>query len=510
MARILDKTQYPLDTNVTKDDYVIGTDFDQNLKTVNFNIGSIIRLIQSELNFSSAEFRFSTGEDPEITYDSQGFFFTGEVTGDPDNISKLYFNKLNIAGQDLTGLLGLAANNAYTFGIKLINSGDPSSSFYFRITGGTDQGNYYEFDVEVIGDNYFNNLQDLSTYNVFLEVFSSQDNKNLVKQVVVAGEKTDQKIVDGINALAQFSVSDTQNVYYEVTDDNGKYVYVLKDKGKGTYGTGGIEVVTADLQMVSNLSGSGSGDVVTTVKDVTVNGTYDDTSLLAAINGLASYDYGANEVLFFKVVNGNRTYVYITEGLASGTYGTGETQITIDKLKLVSIIGNGIINVVKTASITGELTGAKVAAAINALTTFDIGVDNNVYFKVATDISATTYVYVIKGKGAGTYGSGGTQIADTDLELISVITASDSWSLRVDGIEKKVVTLGEFADFKGLGYVSVTYNDEEDRVEIDFTQQFKDLIASFKPIIPVTEAQHQALIDGGGINPNAIYVTVCQ
>lgn len=502
MGRILDKTLYPLDTNVTKDDYLVGTDVDNNFKTVNFNIGSIIRLINSEINFSSAEFRYADGTDAEISESTVGIFVTETGNDDPELTQVIKINKKNLGGQDLSDLFALLQNNVYSFSLKLINSSDPADTFYFRVNTVTSNPEYFELDVAIIGEGYNRSFTDLTTYNLFFEVIGSQNNKNVVQSASVSGDITNDKAATAINALPSFTVTDEQTVFFQITSDNGKSItFISVDKGKGTYGTGGTQLVASDLESIAVSDG---GPLNTVIKKF----TFED--LLTSINSLAVYGITHNTALYFYATptdSPDETYIYVAKNLAAGSYGVGETAIVDTDLELISVLG-GNVNVVKAVTITGDPTEANVTTAINGLAQFEVTGNQNVYYKVSVTGSQMVYTFIPKGKGAGTYGVGGTALTASDVELISVIGGGTTWKLKTGGVERKTINAGDSVDFKGKKYAVVTYVDGG-IVEISTSQTLDDLLATFKPIKKVTKAQHQALIDAGTIDNNTVYLIPC-
>jgi hypothetical protein len=507
MARIQDKTRYPIDTNVTKEDYLVGSDADSGFKTMNFNIGSIIRLFNSELNHVSTEFKFSDGTDPDISESDQGFFLTNGGETAPADINKIFINKLNMGGQDLSDKFSLLVNNVYTFSLKMINAGDPSDVFFFKINSAIDQGDHFELSVNPIGMNYVRTFNNFTTFNLFMEVVSTQDNKNLIKNVGVAGELTEDKVATAINGLTQFVVSEEQNVFYQATSYDGpSATYIPKSLGKGVYGNGGTVLTGADLQVISSGASNPPQEVIT--KSVTFSGAHSDSKVVAAFNILPSFELSSNGSLYIKATSENpETYVYAVKDIAPGEFGSGKTPIVEANLELISIYGGGVANLVKDVTITGDPTESNVATAINALGSFYVAPNQSVYYRATISGTSTQYTFVTEGIGSGTYGSGGTALTASDLKLISVNSGGTSWNLKVEGIQKKAVKGGESIDFKGKKYAVVAYT-ADGVLEISTSQALDDLLDKLKPVIPISEADHQALVDAGN-EEDALYLIPC-
>lgn len=507
MAQILDKTRFPLDTVVTKEDYLIGTDIDDNLKTKNFNIGSIIRLFNSEVNFSAAEYKFSDGTDPDVTYDTQGFLFSNSPTGAPSDTTKIFINSATVGGTDLSDLYTLLGANAFSFSLKLINSSDPSDSFFFKVQTVTAHVGYFEIDVQVIGAGYVRNFTNLTTYNIYLEVLGAQDNKTIVKDVNVTGDITTAKTVSAINALTGFTVAEDQSVLYNVVSDNGTdATFVPINLGKGSYGVGGTQLSVGDVYPISTsgvTSGGGSAQIV----NATLAVPYTEVDAVAAINALSSFEVTGIPFFYVTAPNGE-VHIHVGAGLTAGSYGIGGTQLDVSDVERIAVVGN--TNIIKYVPVVDELTDLALAASINALPQFEVQDQQNVYFRAVPDNGASglTYIFILKNKSNGLYGTGGTQIAAGDLQLISVNSGKTSWKLKVGGVDKLDVNLGDSVDFKQGGYAVVQYSTGG-VVTISTSQALSDLLAKFKPIEVVTKTQYQTMKDAGTLVPGTVYAQTC-
>lgn len=507
MGKILDKTLYPLDTVVTKDDYLIGTDIDQDLKTVNFNVGSILRLMNSEVNMAAAEFRYSDGGDPEIVHGTQGFFFSNSATDSPNDTTKLYVSKLNAGGVDMSQMFTFLGANQFSFGLKFISTADPNQTFNFKITGVTVQADHYEFDVAPIGTGYAVNMQDLTTYNVYMDVLGAQDNKFVVKQAPVIGTIDETKAAAAINALPEFTVNDEQIPLYHITNDSGSEItYVPVGKGKGTYGTNGSQLTAGDLQYLSSSAAGSNANVVLQEASIA---EFTMANVVSALNGLPLYSVNSGSTVVYRVTDQDGVmHVFLGDNLAVGDYGTGEIQLVEANLIEVAALKEFVSNVVKDVAVATAPTNTNVAAAVDALAAFTVEKDQTLFIRATQDGTTRQSMYILSGRSDGNYGIGGTALDPGKLEFLSVSDGTRSWKINVNGIEVDIVDIGESVDFVESGYINVERTAERE-ITISTTQELQDQLDKITQIVPLTQAQYDSLVAGGNIDPTVMYAITC-
>lgn len=174
MTKISKKAAYPVKIPVRKD-YFVGTDSENNVKTVNFEFESTAKLI-NELNGTPIlNYIFRTDSNIDLTVLTEGVFLSAENETTIANISKLYINKNNFHETNMSDLFRFVSVNRESFLMKLRNSSNLSNSVYFRITDATEFESYFILDVAVEMNNA--SLPELTNFNVYFFDFelSSSD-----------------------------------------------------------------------------------------------------------------------------------------------------------------------------------------------------------------------------------------------------------------------------------------------------------------------------------------------
>lgn len=174
MTKISKKSAYPIKIPVRKD-YFVGSDSENNGKTINFDFESGAKLI-GEINGSTAlSYRFRTDSNIDLTVLTEGVFLSAENETTIANISKLYINKNNFHETNMSDLFRFVSVNRESFLMKLRNSSNLSNAVYFRITDATEFESYFILDVAVEMNNA--SLPELINFNVYFFDFelSSSD-----------------------------------------------------------------------------------------------------------------------------------------------------------------------------------------------------------------------------------------------------------------------------------------------------------------------------------------------
>ena len=174
MTKISKKSAYPIKIPVRKD-YFVGSDSENNGKTINFDFESGAKLI-GEINGSTAlSYRFRTDSNIDLTVLTEGVFLSAENETTIANISKLYINKNNFHETNMSDLFRFVSVNRESFLMKLRNSSNLSNAVYFRITDATEFESYFILDVAVEINNA--SLPQLTNFNVYFFDFelSSSD-----------------------------------------------------------------------------------------------------------------------------------------------------------------------------------------------------------------------------------------------------------------------------------------------------------------------------------------------
>ena len=164
MTKISKKAAYPVKIPVRKD-YFVGTDSENNGKTVNFDFESTAKLI-NDLNGSPIlNYIFRTDSNIDLTVLSGGVFLSSDNKTTITNITKLYINKNNFYEKNMSDLFRFIAVNRNVFVLKLQNSNNLNNGVYFKITGATEYESYFTLDVAISINNTA--VPELINYNVY-------------------------------------------------------------------------------------------------------------------------------------------------------------------------------------------------------------------------------------------------------------------------------------------------------------------------------------------------------
>lgn len=126
-----------------------------------------------------------------------------------------------------------------------------------------------------------------------------QDNIDIVKFVVIDDADTVAQIVDKINSLPNFEVKDVESVWFRCVAPGRTDKYKLVNRGKGTYGSGGIVLTTNDIELVYSTGTYDSTYDFTLVFVSPVNSFFDffkkatSVTAITALN-VASLSYSIN------------------------------------------------------------------------------------------------------------------------------------------------------------------------------------------------------------------------
>jgi hypothetical protein len=250
----------------------------------------------------------------------------------------------------------------------------------------------------------------------------SQDNINRIEDRFVP-DLLGQTLLDNINNGSLLTVAETENQYFQFSSNtsNGPVteIWVLKDTGKGTYGTGGsITVTKTNLRKISSLSTS-TGTIIGNPNTQFINlGDLAGQPVQDVLNAEnPSVTIQAQNVGFVVIdaTNGGDAiqYLFIGDG---GDYGVGgtETAVTQDFLLLTDVEQSASTQVIN----LGEIANAPVEDIFNLEDlsgTNPIQDQNSGYVIVKTLVNGVSVDYFFIG-APGDYGSvGGTLTAvDTD------------------------------------------------------------------------------------------------
>lgn len=377
MARI---ETYGKDHAMTMNDKVIGTNGDDNNKTVNFPVSSMLKMVNESLGNSPIYFKFSLGGG--ASYNTPGYFFSdgGENIGIAE---ELVINKKDLNGTDLSVFLETLSEHKDVLSLAIKSPGDPNNFAYFNITSATDNEEHVVFEVQLANGVYAGKFKDNDTYGMWLDMTSAidvpepvdVDQDNTTKILNLNGNvsrtvNSEQIIVNTSAAdLADamtFTVGEKENLYvkayivdvYPVVSaetKKSKYNKQLIDisiglyrfmKGKGTYEAGGNKFHYSDFQLVevenkTKLFTSGIPDGTGGIKPPPIKeyfGTYEsENNPQGFFNSTIKVIEPGDKVIVGPIISDGDDIVdelWEFTG-ASGTYGPGQLQASYSDFKKI-------------------------------------------------------------------------------------------------------------------------------------------------------------------------------
>lgn len=251
MTKISKKSAYPVKIPVRKD-YFVGTDSDNNGKTVNFDFESTAKLI-NELNGTPIlNYIFKTDNNIPLAVLTEGVFLSEGNETTVSNISKLYINKKNFHEEDMSDLFRFISVNREVFIMKLRNSSNLANGVYFKITDATEFQNHFVLDVAIELSNTA--VPELVNFNVYFfdfELASSGEAINLSDYATKA-------YVDEKDILLENRITDLENadsgvsLPIEITDVTG-----LTDELTDRYTKSEVSEIDTALDLrITELEGS--------------------------------------------------------------------------------------------------------------------------------------------------------------------------------------------------------------------------------------------------------------
>lgn len=168
MGKINNKGQYPIDTGLSLDDFLIGSDADTitsgGEKTKNYLLRGIFSTFKTSLNLASLEFAFAGGGNPELDEQDIGYFTTNSNNTLAGAITTININKADLNSVDITSLISTISGNLSSFMLVLYKPSAVGEIFYFQISAVVDNTTHYTLTVaNFVGGN---SLTDETTYTL--------------------------------------------------------------------------------------------------------------------------------------------------------------------------------------------------------------------------------------------------------------------------------------------------------------------------------------------------------
>lgn len=168
MSKINNKTAYPFDTNLSLDDFVIGSDADNLDTTRNYPLSGIFSTFKSSLDLASLSFCFAGGSDPDLDFNDAGYFTTNSNETSAAAVVTIKINKIDLDSIDMSALVDTIALQPSSFILRLFKPSAVGQVFFYSITTIVDNATYYTFTV----DNFVGNgtLGDETTYSLAFDL----------------------------------------------------------------------------------------------------------------------------------------------------------------------------------------------------------------------------------------------------------------------------------------------------------------------------------------------------
>lgn len=196
MTKISNQVVYIPDTEINGLDYLIGTDYDNAKKTVNFRVedlGSHFNMVNGIRNFDYVFYQHQ-GVNPTPT---DGYFYSNGNTQVPEDIEYFIFPKKTYRGKDSSQFfLSIATENP--FDLIIAQKIDNNTVFFFRIDSIETFTNYFKLNVSEVFFPDGKSLDYVLSYAVF----------NLKSEGGPSITKTSDLINDGSDGTSTYVEAD--------------------------------------------------------------------------------------------------------------------------------------------------------------------------------------------------------------------------------------------------------------------------------------------------------------
>lgn len=278
-----------------------------------------------------------------------------------------------------------------------------------------------------------------------------QNNVDVKKSFLIPNNYTLASILDGINSLTRYEITDTQSVWFTASQQpvlyansitagtlsNGFNPLILKYKlinhGKGWYGENETQLTADDIELVyaneatlAEMEQAPGADIVNiTLNNATISGWLNTQNPPKIIQPQES------GYTIFKDAQ-ERAWLWTGVG---GTYGAGVTQAIPQQFRLLNkSIRPGDqdnIDIKKTFKLAPGFTPLDLISYINSYPPFSVNEKQSVWFIAQENINVITLPgdfpqqlkpivrkYKMLNNGKGIYGLGGTELTIADIELV--------------------------------------------------------------------------------------------
>lgn len=164
MTKISKKSAYPI-KNPIVGDYFVGTDSENNGKTVNFGFEYAVDLINRINGTLLINYKFVTDSNIDLAVLTDGVFVSTANQTVINSVVQLKFNKKNLQEDDLNELFLFIKSNPLDFNIKLQNSTNLVNAVYFSISSVINYSEYFIFNISIRKSNL--SLTNLVNSNIY-------------------------------------------------------------------------------------------------------------------------------------------------------------------------------------------------------------------------------------------------------------------------------------------------------------------------------------------------------
>lgn len=245
--------KYKKDKVITANDFVIGTDGDNQNKTKNFRIWQLSQIILGQLKNSGLVLQFADGSNPDVNIGTEGYFFTDSNKVSKNQVHTFYFSETTLFGENLSALLNSVGANLGDLYVSLTQVDDAGNYGFFNILSLERIDNYYKVEATAKGTLFSKTFKPWKNYALTFDLATNEYTIEAEAGVITIyknGVAVDKTTVEVNSELARL-VSGT-------VDENGIATYVRDDQTTFTVDFSGF-LGAAMPSKTSDLENDGNG-----------------------------------------------------------------------------------------------------------------------------------------------------------------------------------------------------------------------------------------------------------
>lgn len=440
MTKIKNTEAYPIKKYPVPADYVIGSDSEDNGKTVNFNLETIINMVDGLIDY-----QYSLSSLPITTPNGDGFFQSQGIT-DFSAITKFQISKITLGGQNLDVFYNYLITNFTEYSIFLVSKTNRSIFAYYKIAAVAEIDDYYEFTVMLSSANsYLGQLEDKEIYSFEYNKVDDNNPLTVITQTITDGDTTHapsgDAVFDALAAIeAQIPDVFTKIVYFNstnpatatifdienppVTNDNAlknnvNYLYIGTDASTWVYKTSPAGYVTYIVTSgASNFYITGTSIDAGGIKtgSITKRGEMVIDSQTALVSGFKiAQNPGTSALGTFSILTRNNTTGLIEKTLDSNYIHSSGNELSLTGLKqwtntgattvnAILLVNNGTVG---TSSLGVDSNSSGIAVKVSNNSTgngiYGDNTSSGNFMVVNGSPSSTGFSYVGQNNGANTF-----------------------------------------------------------------------------------------------------------